>query len=94
MNPININLLLLLSLGLIGCGPINSQFSCNATTKDSCLTIEQVDAMTRFADVPHSMRKHREHVRTKSLLQQGKIVKQNNGQTIWVAQAIKEQSWA
>lgn len=33
-----------------GCGTMNSDFSCNATAGDSCLTIEQVDAMTRFAD--------------------------------------------
>lgn len=32
------------------CSPINSQFSCNATAHDSCMTIEQVDAMTRYAD--------------------------------------------
>jgi conjugal transfer pilus assembly protein TraV len=33
-----------------GCSPMNSEFSCNATASDSCMTIEQVDAMTRFAD--------------------------------------------
>ena len=32
------------------CSPMNSEFSCNATAGDSCLTIEQVDAMTRYAD--------------------------------------------
>lgn len=32
------------------CAPINSEFSCNATANDRCMSIEQVDAMTRFAD--------------------------------------------
>ncbi len=32
------------------CSPMNSEFSCNATAGDSCMTIEQVDAMTRYAD--------------------------------------------
>lgn len=36
---------------LSACSPMNSEFSCNATAGDSCMTIEQVDAMTRFADV-------------------------------------------
>lgn len=29
---------------------MNSDFSCNATAGDSCMTIEKVDEMTRFAD--------------------------------------------
>ena len=32
------------------CAPVNSKFSCNATAGDSCLTIEQVDAMTQYAN--------------------------------------------
>lgn len=41
---------------LSACSPINSQFSCNATAHDRCMSIEQVDAITRFADgnSPHS----------------------------------------
>lgn len=35
---------------LASCATMNSDFSCKATATDSCLTIEQVDAMTRFAD--------------------------------------------
>ena len=38
------------ALFMSACAPINSDFSCNATAGDSCMTIEQVDAMTRFAD--------------------------------------------
>ena len=39
-----------ISLLMSACSPMNSEFSCNATASDSCMTIEQVDAMTRFAD--------------------------------------------
>lgn len=42
--------LLLLSLSLAACASNNSDFSCKATAKDSCLTIEEVDAMTCYAD--------------------------------------------
>lgn len=35
---------------LASCATMNSEFSCKGTATDSCLTIEQVDAMTRFAD--------------------------------------------
>lgn len=35
---------------LSACSAVNSDFSCKATAGDSCLTIEEVDAMTRFAD--------------------------------------------
>ncbi len=37
---------------LTGCSPMNTDFSCKATATDSCLNIEDVDAMTRFADDP------------------------------------------
>lgn len=45
----------LISISITGllmsaCSPMNSEFSCNATAGDSCMTIEQVDAMTRYAD--------------------------------------------
>ena len=39
-----------ITLLMSACSPMNSDFSCNATAGDSCITIEQVDAMTRFAD--------------------------------------------
>jgi len=39
-----------IALLMSACSPMNSDFSCNATAGDSCMTIEQVDAMTRFAD--------------------------------------------
>ena len=44
------SLLCTTSLLMSGCSPMNSEFSCNATASDSCMTIEQVDAMTRYAN--------------------------------------------
>jgi conjugal transfer pilus assembly protein TraV len=32
---------------LVGCAPVNTTFSCNATAGDRCLSIEEVDAMTQ-----------------------------------------------
>ena len=40
------------------CSPMNSEFSCNATAGDSCMTIEQVDAMTRYADGSRAQNAH------------------------------------
>ena len=40
------------------CSPMNSEFSCNATAGDSCMTIEQVDAMTRYADGTRAQHAH------------------------------------
>lgn len=86
----------MLALFLTSCGTMNSNFSCNATAGDSCLTIEQVDAMTRFADdvklnSPRSgMMKADKNITNP----QGTIIKQSNGQSVWVAKQLKEQSWA
>lgn len=40
---------------LSSCAPINTQFSCNATASDRCLSIEEVDAMTQSSpsNAPH-----------------------------------------
>lgn len=43
------------------CSPMNSEFSCNATAGDSCMTIEQVDAMTRYADGTRASQQKRDH---------------------------------
>ncbi|HAT2150930.1 TPA: TraV family lipoprotein [Legionella pneumophila] len=96
MKVIKKTLILLIYMGLTGCGPINSNFSCNATAGDSCLTIEQVDAMTRFADdvKPNGSRKNVMKAENIPFLNQGKKVKQDNGQALWLAQTVKEQSWA
>jgi len=43
---------------LSGCSTMNSTFTCNKTASDRCLSIEEVDRMTSFADdynrAPHS----------------------------------------
>lgn len=50
-------LVLSLVVTLSGCGGVmNSEFSCNKTAGDACLTIEDVDAMTRFADEPDAQK--------------------------------------
>ena len=59
-NPVFYGIISLSGLLLTACSPINSNFSCNATAGDHCLTIEQVDSMTQYADgntvyhTPHS----------------------------------------
>ena len=51
MSPFNyVRLTLIASALASGCSTMNSEFSCKATASDSCLTIEKVDEMTRFAD--------------------------------------------
>lgn len=89
-------LILLIYMGLTACGPINSNFSCNATAGDSCLTIEQVDAMTRFADDrrPYGLKNNQINTKNAPPYQQGRRVKQSNGQALWLAPTVKEQSWA
>ncbi|AOU50658.1 TPA: TraV family lipoprotein [Legionella pneumophila] len=86
----------ILSVLLTGCGTMNSNFSCNATAGDSCLTIEQVDAMTRFADDVKPVLPRRGMMKAENNYQklEGKIIKQNNGQNVWVAQKVEGQSWA
>ncbi|SFM08272.1 TraV family lipoprotein [Legionella jamestowniensis] len=86
----------IISVLLTGCGTMNSNFSCNATAGDSCLTIEQVDAMTRFADDVKPVLPRRGMIKAENNYQklEGKIIKQNNGQNVWVAQKVEGQSWA
>lgn len=50
MNHLKPIFLIATTLLISSCATMNSDFSCKATATDSCLTIEQVDAMTRFAD--------------------------------------------
>ncbi|AOW53837.1 TPA: TraV family lipoprotein [Legionella pneumophila] len=86
----------IISVLLTGCGPMNSNFSCNATAGDSCLTIEQVDAMTRFADDIKPTTQSLGMMKADNNIpnRQGKIIKQNNGQSLWVARNMEEKSWA
>lgn len=39
--------------GLSGCSPINTEFSCNATAGDKCLSIEEVYALSERAQKMH-----------------------------------------
>ncbi|HAT3877908.1 TPA: conjugal transfer protein [Legionella pneumophila] len=89
-----IGLISILPVLFTGCGTMNSNFSCNVTAGDSCLTIEQVDAMTRFADdvKPAQSRRAEKHADNLIPNHQGKII-QKNGQSLWVSQRLKEQSW-
>jgi conjugal transfer pilus assembly protein TraV len=85
----------LISLALTGCGTMNSDFSCNATAGDSCLTIEQVDAMTRFADDGIPNRSKRNMMKAENSLQsQGTVATMRNGQSVWVARKARGQTWA
>ncbi|QMT62121.1 conjugal transfer protein [Legionella sp. PC997] len=83
----------ILTAFLTSCGTMNSDFSCNTTAGDSCLTIEQVDAMTRFAD---DIKPRPGMTNAKNNLQtlKGKIIKQNQGQSLWIARKVEGQSWA
>lgn len=80
-------LMTVLCFSLIGCGTMNSDFSCKVTAGDSCLTIEQVDAMTRFADGRDA------DYQPRKVMMKAKIDKrttrhpaqQDKAQTIWVA---------
>lgn len=71
--------LTLTALFMIGCSPMNSEFSCNATAGDSCMTIEQVDAMTRYADGSH----HR-HLRTRE-------ARKDKRSLVWVKKSTAQQ---
>ena len=81
---------------LAGCSTMNSNFSCNVAAGDSCLTIEQVDAMTRFADENPKARPRRSRANAKHQrpAPSGALIRQNNGQSLWVAKNIKGASWA
>ncbi|MBJ16549.1 MAG: conjugal transfer protein [Legionellaceae bacterium] len=95
MNTSKMSFIALTALTLTGCGTMNSDFSCNATAGDSCLTIEQVDAMTRFADDGALNRSKRNMMKAENSLQsQGAIAKMENGQSVWVARKALVQSWA
>lgn len=88
--------LYLLGLSLTACNTMNSNFSCQVTAGDSCLTIEQVDAMTHFADElqPHPIR--RGMMKAEIPLQQplGNIIHQKDGQSVWVSKHLEGKAWA
>jgi conjugal transfer pilus assembly protein TraV len=82
-----ITLIAVSTTGLLvsACSPMNSEFSCNATAGDSCMTIEQVDAMTRYAD--GDGRRHanvRQHQRI-SMRAEQHTGSNNHGEKVWLA---------
>lgn len=95
MNYPRVVLMSIISVLMSGCSTMNSNFSCNATAGDSCLTIEQVDAMTRFADDVTPVTPRRGKLRAENNLQifEGAIIKQNNGENVWVAKKVEGRSW-
>lgn len=75
-------------LFLMSCGTMNSEFSCKVTAGDSCLTIEQVDAMTRFADGADSQYRPLKTIhktRNSSKSEKLYLTEKDNAQPIWVA---------
>lgn len=86
-----IHYLIIMSVLIEGCSTMNSNFSCDATASDACLTIEEVDEMTRFAnDAAPCTIVNAKKGQTQSL---GYLVKNNKGQPIWLTQNIKDKSW-
>ena len=81
-------LMLILSFSaLCACSPVNTQFSCNATAGDHCLSIEEVNAMTESHEEHNG--NWRERVRSAPMKAERASPKDsrlaNNTQTIWVA---------
>lgn len=84
-------LLLVLIFCLPACAPVSSDFSCNKTAGDSCLTIEQVDSMTRYADEPivsHRVRKAHANTATHSKVGQSQqlyLSQYDHDKSVWIA---------
>ena len=81
------NIIRLLIVGalfvLSGCSAINSKFSCNETASDSCMSIEQVDRLTSFAD-DYNRHPHTSKFGSKSAVSQNKTT-QSSESLVWVA---------
>lgn len=88
MNHITPPLCLGLSLLLLSaCSPMNTQFSCNATAGDHCLSIEEVNAMTESHEEHAGIWRERVRVAPKNTRRSSMKSQQwtHNTQTIWVA---------
>lgn len=74
---------------LVGCAPINTNFSCNATAGDRCLSIEEVDAMTQPTSTttkPHRLSSHRwDPAEMKADNRSSQLNMASKTQTIWIA---------
>jgi hypothetical protein len=62
-------------IALTACAPINTQFSCNETAGDRCLSIEEVNAMTEKVDKDVPLSGDKSACKTCK----------SNQQTIWLA---------
>lgn len=71
------------AVGVSACAPINTQFSCNATAGDRCLSIEEVNAMTEMHDEKAPIVRSAPPIhQTKSGLHKKRM---RTTQTIWMA---------
>lgn len=73
----------LVLMGLVtlsACAPVNTEFSCNETAGDRCLSIEEVNAMTELKEAREGQMKHQ----ATSPKARNRI-NQKKTQTIWVA---------
>ena len=64
------------------CAPINTQFSCNATAGDRCLSIEEVNAMTEVDEVKKPVNIKQIPARRKANTKHARLA---HTQTIWMA---------
>lgn len=97
MTLVRFSLLFLMGLGCVGCSSMSTNSACKATATDSCLTIEQVDDMTHFADemVPYAGKKtHRTKPNYSNHIERGRVVRKNNGSSLWVSESVRGKSWA
>ena len=76
---------LFMQLSLVGvvllnsaCAPINTQFSCNATAGDRCLSIEEVNAMTEVDEV-------KKPIQVRRIPKRHARLAHHATQTIWIA---------
>lgn len=80
------NLMIIGVFGLLsGCSAVNSQFSCNETASDRCMTIEQVDKMTSFADDYNRAPYQSKFGSRQAASQKSAVDNKENTEIVWVA---------
>lgn len=82
-----ISVMILGILGFLsGCSTMNSTFTCNETASDRCLSIEEVDRMTSFADdynrTPYSSKFGSKQM---SAQKSGTDNKEGGNELVWIA---------
>ena len=81
-------LVTLVFVSLAGCSTMNSDFSCNLSAGDSCLTIEDVDSMTRFADGAVSQYRPRKVIQKTTIIRKPArpyLSEKSDEQPVWIA---------